>query len=152
MRYFFVLLVALLCTFGLTFSVLLSAGANSSVNVLNVGTGGAVVTQETATVFGTFEDSILQLFTAMMGDVQFDTLKSIVNINTVASRLAVTLACGYSVLVLIVLVNLLIAIVDETYGMVKETEADQILRNKALIIDEIESTLTDACIKDLNSR
>lgn len=33
-------------------------------------------------------------------------------------------------LVLIVLVNLLIAIVDETYGEVKESEADQILRNK----------------------
>lgn len=33
-------------------------------------------------------------------------------------------------LVLIVLVNLLIAIVDETYGAVKESEADQILRNK----------------------
>jgi hypothetical protein len=37
---------------------------------------------------------------------------------------------GYAVLVLIVLVNLLIAIVDETYGVVKESEADQILRNK----------------------
>jgi hypothetical protein len=34
------------------------------------------------------------------------------------------------VLVLIVLINLLIAIVDETYGVVKESEADQILRNK----------------------
>jgi hypothetical protein len=31
--------------------------------------------------------------------------------------------------------------VDETYGSVKESEADQILRNKALIIDEIESTV-----------
>lgn len=69
-----------------------------------------------------------------------------------ASRLAVVLACVYAVLVLIVLVNLLIAIVDETYGTVKESEADQMLRNKALIIDEIESTLTDAVIEDLNSR
>lgn len=32
--------------------------------------------------------------------------------------------------------------VDETYGVVKESEADQILRNKALIIDEIESTVS----------
>lgn len=70
----------------------------------------------------------------------------------VASRLAVVLACVYAVLVLIVLVNLLIAIVDETYGTVKESEADQILRNKALIIDEIESTLTDAVVQDLNGR
>jgi hypothetical protein len=33
--------------------------------------------------------------------------------------------------------------VDETYGAVKESEADQILRNKALVIDEIESTVRD---------
>lgn len=39
-----------------------------------------------------------------------------------------------------------------SYGTVKESEADQMLRNKALIIDEIESTLTDAVINDLNSR
>lgn len=38
------------------------------------------------------QDSILQLFTLMMGDVQFDTFKSILKLNTVASRLAVTLA------------------------------------------------------------
>jgi hypothetical protein len=38
------------------------------------------------------------------------------------------------------------------YGTVKESEADQMLRNKALIIDEIESTLTDAVVQDLNSR
>lgn len=74
------------------------------------------------------------------------------SVSQVASRLAVVLACVYAVLVLIVLVNLLIAIVDETYGTVKESEADQMLRNKALIIDEIESTLTDAVIKDLNGR
>jgi hypothetical protein len=39
-----------------------------------------------------------------------------------------------------------------SYGTVKESEADQMLRNKALIIDEIESTLTDAVVQDLNSR
>lgn len=39
-----------------------------------------------------------------------------------------------------------------SYGTVKEGEADQMLRNKALIIDEIESTLTDAVVQDLNSR
>lgn len=97
---------------------------------------------------------MLQLFTTMLGDVQFSTYSGILQSSgySVPSRLAVTLAAVYAVLVLIVLVNLLIAIVDETYGVVKENEADQILRNKALIIDEIESTLTDAVIRDLNSR
>jgi hypothetical protein len=35
--------------------------------------------------------------------------------------------------------------VDETYEQVKESESDQILRNKALIIDEIESTVSSYC-------
>jgi hypothetical protein len=58
MRYFFVLLIALLCSFGLTFSVLLSPPADSSVNVLSIG-GGSVVQQQqdSSTVFGTFEVS-----------------------------------------------------------------------------------------------
>ncbi len=40
----------------------------------------------------------------------------------------------------------------QTYGTVKESESDQLLRNKALIIDEIESTLTAAVVDDLNNR
>ena len=35
---------------------------------------------------------MLQLFTFMMGDLQFDTLNQILNLRTVAARLAVTLA------------------------------------------------------------
>jgi hypothetical protein len=45
----------------------------------------------------------------MFGDMQFSTLKTILSVNTVASRLAVFMAAIYAVLVLIVLVNLLIA-------------------------------------------
>lgn len=52
---------------------------------------------------------MLQLFTIMFGDMQFSTLKTILSVNTVASRLAVFMAAIYAVLVLIVLVNLLIA-------------------------------------------
>ena len=35
---------------------------------------------------------MLQLFTLMMGDIQYDTLGAILGMGTVASRLAVTLA------------------------------------------------------------
>jgi hypothetical protein len=62
-----------------------------------------------AAVVGSPQDSILQLFTIMFGDMQFSTLKTILSVNTVASRLAVFMAAIYAVLVLIVLVNLLIA-------------------------------------------
>lgn len=55
------------------------------------------------------QDSILQLFTIMFGDMQFSTLKTILSVNTLASRLAVFMLAIYAVLVLIVLVNLLIA-------------------------------------------
>jgi spore maturation protein SpmB len=34
-------------------------------------------------VFGSLEDSMMQLFTIMFGDVQFSTLKTIMNVNTV---------------------------------------------------------------------
>lgn len=62
-----------------------------------------------AAAVGPPQDSILQLFTIMFGDMQFSTLKTILSVNTVASRLAVFMAAIYAVLVLIVLVNLLIA-------------------------------------------
>ncbi|KAF6261993.1 hypothetical protein COO60DRAFT_1699557 [Scenedesmus sp. NREL 46B-D3] len=130
----------------------MSPATTSKLNIVSLMGSSQVAIDAEEQVFGSLEDSMMQLFTIMFGDVQFSTLKTIMNVNTVASRLAVILACVYALLLLIVLVNLLIAIVDETYGTVKEGEADQMLRNKALIIDEIESTLTDAVVQDLNSR
>jgi hypothetical protein len=56
----------------------------------------------------TFEQ-LRQLFTIMFGDMEFSTLKTILSVNTVASRLAVFMLAIYAVLVLIVLINLLIA-------------------------------------------
>jgi hypothetical protein len=38
-------------------------------------------------VFGSLEDSMMQLFTIMFGDVQFSTLKTIMNVNTVSTWL-----------------------------------------------------------------
>lgn len=52
---------------------------------------------------------MLQLFTIMFGDMQFSTLKTILSVNTPASKLAVFIAAIYAILVLIVLINLLIA-------------------------------------------
>lgn len=42
--------------------------------------------------------------------------------------------------------------VDETYEQVKESESDQILRNKALIIDEIESTVSSSVVSGVGRR
>lgn len=42
--------------------------------------------------------------------------------------------------------------VDETYEQVKESESDQILRNKALIIDEIESTVSSSVVSGVGWR
>lgn len=142
MRFFFLLLIFLLFSFALTFSILLSNERRRP------DAEAASATQSFATV----ENAILQLFTMMMGDVEYSTLYEILQLDTVVSKLAVTLACVYALLVLIVLVNMLIAIVDETYSSVKRSEQDQILRNKAMIIDEIESTLPRTCIDELNQR
>jgi hypothetical protein len=70
----------------------------------------------------------------------------------VVARLALILLVVYCVLILIVLVNMLIAIVSETYTDVKQTESLQMLRNKASVIDEIESILPEACRRELNGQ
>lgn len=138
MRYFFVLLTFILCSFGLTLSLMLksSEGQNSNADAFASG----------------FDTAILQLFTIIFGDFQYSNLQGILSLGTAVSKLAVALLCCYAVLLLIVLVNLLIAIVSETYDTVRTTEENQILRNKALIIDEIESTLPPACVQELNAR
>jgi hypothetical protein len=50
----------------------------------------------------------------------------------------------FAVLVLIVLVNMLIAIVSETFKEVKRNEPMQMLRNKAYLISEIEGVMPPA--------
>lgn len=110
MRYFFLLLAFLLVSVGLTFSVLMSPATREAVSIVSlVGSSQGSVADAQVQVFGSLEDSILQLFTMMFGDVQFSTLKPILSTGSVASRLAVFMAAMYAVLVLIVLVNLLIA-------------------------------------------
>ncbi len=48
----------------------------------------------------------------------------------------------YGILMLIVLVNLLIAIMNDTYDRIKETEEIEVLHNRARLIVDLESLLT----------
>ena len=72
--------------------------------------------------------------------------------DVVVARLALILLAVYGVLILIVLVSLLIAVVSQTYTDVKASESLQMLRNKASVIDEIESILPEACRRELNGQ
>jgi len=164
MRHFLGLLFFLLISFSLTFGVLLSrgapsdkaAGAGEATEIAAAAavelTGGAdALAFRGALTLSSFGTSLLSLFTAMLGDVPYSRFASILAMGTSAARLAVVLLVIYSVLVLVVLLNLLIATVVKTHEAVSESEANTILRNKALIIDEIESTLSDAAVDDLNA-
>jgi hypothetical protein len=68
----------------------------------------------------------------------------------VAPRLALLLLVVYSVLVLIVLVNLLIAIVSDTFKEIKRSEELQMLKYQALMIGEVEAGLTEGQKEWLN--
>lgn len=58
------------------------------------------------------------------------------------SRLSVLMMSAYGILMLIVLVNLLIAIMNDTYDRIKETEEIEVLHNRARLIVDLESLLT----------
>lgn len=51
--------------------------------------------------------------------------------------------CLYGILIGIVLINLLIAIMNDTYDRIKETEEVEVLHNRARLIVDLESLLTD---------
>jgi hypothetical protein len=87
MRFFFYLLIFLLFSFALTFYVLLS-----NPNGSGAASAGADPSSPT-TPFASFGNALLQLFTTMLGDVQFTTYSPILGLGTAPAVLAVTLAC-----------------------------------------------------------
>lgn len=58
----------------------------------------------------------------------------------------------YGILMLIVLVNLLIAIMNDTYDRIKETEEIEVLHNRARLIVDLESLLTRGMREKLQVR
>ncbi|EFJ44379.1 hypothetical protein VOLCADRAFT_118752 [Volvox carteri f. nagariensis] len=134
MRHFFTLLGMIFGGFAIAFAVLLGPG-------------------------NTYEGVAFKLFSVMLGDWQFDYLLSMLTVvekpnerQWYVPRLSVMLMSVYGILMLIVLVNLLIAIMNDTYDRIKETEEIEVLHNRARLIVDLESLLTKDMRDKLQAR
>ncbi|KAG2441727.1 hypothetical protein HXX76_003342 [Chlamydomonas incerta] len=119
MRYFFALLAMIFGGFAIAFAVLLGES-------------------------NTYEAVAFKLFSVMLGDWQYDYLMDMIYVEHAwyVPRLSVLMMSAYGILMLIVLVNLLIAIMNDTYDRIKETEEIEVLHNRARLIVDLESLLT----------
>lgn len=136
MRYFFLLLGMIFGGFAISFAIL---------------KGGATP----------YAGVAIKLFTIMLGDFQQSDVLNMLQVGVPGDdhvnlwymdQLAVFMWCGYAILIGIVLVNLLIAIMNDTYDRIKETEEVEVLHNRARLIVDLESLLTDKMRDALQKR
>ncbi|KAG2492902.1 hypothetical protein HYH03_008816 [Edaphochlamys debaryana] len=129
MRYFFLLLGMIFGGFAIAFAVLLG-------------------------VDNLYESVAFKLFSVMLGDWQYDYLVDMLHVEGMwyVPNLSVLMMSVYGILMLIVLVNLLIAIMNDTYDRIKETEEIEVLHNRARLIVDLESLLTRETREKLQTR
>ncbi|GIL44006.1 hypothetical protein Vafri_1590, partial [Volvox africanus] len=89
----------------------------------------------------TIQDTYLQLFTMIFGDFQMSLLRSADAGSKGLDHLWRMFASLYQILVTIILLNLLIAIINDSYERINDNEACESLRNKLTLIVEAESVL-----------
>lgn len=92
-----------------------------------------------------FAGTSRKLFTMIFGDFQTNDLESDPEESIFGSAwLSRVYAATFMMLVVILLLNLLIAIINDTYEKVKEVEEYEAIRNKAIIILETEALVPEA--------
>ncbi|GMH43596.1 hypothetical protein BSKO_11518 [Bryopsis sp. KO-2023] len=87
--------------------------------------------------FGTIGKTMMSLFAFMLGDFDISVIYGAPN-----SRTAIFLFLMYMAAMAIVLLNLLIAIMGDSYERVKNSEETQFLRARAIAIDDAESMMS----------
>ncbi|KAG2432387.1 hypothetical protein HYH02_012959 [Chlamydomonas schloesseri] len=87
------------------------------------------------------EQTFIKLFTMMYGDFDADFLTNIDSGALGLDALTQVITSVYMILVTIILLNLLISIISESYERIRENERWESLRNKALLIVESETQL-----------
>ncbi|GIL62296.1 hypothetical protein Vafri_16581 [Volvox africanus] len=93
---------------------------------------------------GTFADeeqTFIKLFTMMYGDFDVNFLSTLDSGALGLDALTRVLASVYMILVTIILLNLLISVISESYERIRENEKWESLRNKALLVVESETQL-----------
>ncbi|PNH11309.1 WD repeat domain-containing protein [Tetrabaena socialis] len=154
-RYFVLLLVATMLGFGLAFYSLFAntsgALAASRARLPGAGSeeggwGGGGGSEEDygtdpaiADAFGTFPRTLASMVAMMAGNLDQSLF-----FRARAPALALLLFGAYVLLVLVILVNLLIAILSDSYERIKDTEEVEFVRGRALMIDDMEAIMTAA--------
>ncbi|EFJ52883.1 hypothetical protein VOLCADRAFT_86312 [Volvox carteri f. nagariensis] len=87
------------------------------------------------------EQTFIKLFTMMYGDFDVNFLSDIESGALGLDALTRVIASVYMILVTIILLNLLISIISESYERIRENERWESLRNKALLVVECETQL-----------
>eukprot|EP00198_Chlamydomonas_reinhardtii_P008649 XP_001697986.1 predicted protein [Chlamydomonas reinhardtii] len=87
------------------------------------------------------KQTFIKLFTMMYGDFDADFLTNIDSGALGLDALTQIITSFYMILVTIILLNLLISVISESYERIRENERWESLRNKALLIVESETQL-----------
>eukprot|EP00210_Caulerpa_lentillifera_P004984 g4758.t1 len=93
--------------------------------------------------FGSFRNSLSTMFIAILGDFDFTDYRDADHL----SWLAVMLFVIYMLSMLIVLLNLLIAIMSDTYDRVKNQDVAEFIKCRAMVLDDSEAVMSEEEIK-----
>eukprot|EP00892_Ulva_mutabilis_P007601 jgi/Ulvmu1/5212/UM022_0005.1 len=96
--------------------------------------GGPMASEDIPSGFADFQSTLLSTFLMILGSFDISTFME----ATPHSEMAIAMFCLYQVLGMIVLLNLLIAIMGDTFDRVRETESLHFWKGRAAVIDEIE--------------
>ncbi|KXZ45832.1 hypothetical protein GPECTOR_50g626 [Gonium pectorale] len=88
------------------------------------------------------EQTFIKMFTMMYGDFDVSYLSSLDSGALGLDAITRVIASVYMILVTIILLNLLISIISESYERIRENERWESLRNKALLVVESETQLS----------
>ncbi|CAD7705341.1 unnamed protein product, partial [Ostreobium quekettii] len=88
--------------------------------------------------FGTLSRTLLTMFGFLLGDFDLETLW-----EAESASVAVTLFVLYALAMMIVLLNLLIAIMGDSFDKVKNTQESTFVKARALVIHDVETMMSE---------
>lgn len=97
----------------------------------------------------TMRNTFMQLFTSIFGDFQLPLLQNANAGSDGLDSLYRAFISFYQIIVVILLLNLLIAIINDSYERVNDNEVSESLRNKVTLIVEAESVLPNSLYRNM---
>eukprot|EP00803_Ostreobium_quekettii_P000758 evm.model.scf_2069.1 EVM.evm.TU.scf_2069.1 scf_2069:9780-19707(+) len=130
-RFFLFLGFAVLFGFGFAFFVLYRHERNGE------GVSGEETDEAIDTQFGNIGRSMITMFGMMLGEFDFDVLYAPRN-----AEVSIALFIVYMGVMMIILLNLLIAIMGDSYSNIKDSENAHFMKARAEAIDDVESMMS----------